>query len=295
MRLEVRIHWRVGVLLVGIFPFFARPSAALAEDATGLQKQTQNPVADLASIPFQFNFTSGGDLKDRTQSVVNFQPVVPLPVTDHWNVIARPVIPIVNTPTAEGGRKLGLGDIQPQLFFTPAQPGKIVWGVGPVLSFPTATNDTVRTGQWGAGPAGVLVIPVGHWVVGLLSNNVWRVGGSHREPKLNVFTLQPFVNLNFSHGWALSYAPLITANWTAKSSNTWTVPVGLGIAKVHVIGQQPLNLSLQYYRNVVYPEGAGANQLRLVISFLFPHPPGAGASAHTPSASAASPTPDGTL
>ncbi|MFT3921865.1 MAG: neuromedin U [Myxococcales bacterium] len=250
---------------------------ASAEDATDLQKKTQNPVADLASVPFQFNFNSGGDLKDRTQSVVNFQPVVPLPVTDRWNVIVRPVIPIVNTPTAGGGRKLGLADIQPQLFFTPADAGKIVWGLGPVLSFPTATNDALRTGQWGAGPAGVLVISTGHWVVGLLSNNVWRVAGSRREPKLNAFTLQPFINFNFGHGWALSFAPLITANWTAPSRNTWTVPLGAGVSKVHAIGKQPVNLSLQYYRNVAYPDGSGANQLRIVVAFLFPKVPmGAG-------------------
>jgi hypothetical protein len=88
-----------------------------------------------------------------------------------------------------------------------------------------------------------------------------------------MLTINPFVNLNFTQGWALSFQPLITAKWSAPRGEEWTVPLGLGIAKVHKIGSQALNLSLQYYRNVIYPEGAGANQVRFVIAFLFPNAP----------------------
>ena len=47
-------------------------------DATALAKQTQNPVADLVSIPFQFNFNSGGGLGDGTLYNLNIQPVIPI-------------------------------------------------------------------------------------------------------------------------------------------------------------------------------------------------------------------------
>ena len=242
-------------------------------DATALNKQTQNPVANLTSVPLQFNFFSGGGLGGQTQSLVNFQPVLPLPITKDWNVITRPIFPIINTPLPNEKRKLGLGDLQLQLFVTPAKTEKLVWGVGPVASFPTATNDTVATGQWGLGPAAVLLVTTGPWVTGFLVHNVWKIAGSDQNPKLNTFTLQPFVNFNFTRGWALVFTPLITAKWSAKKGNEWTVPLGLGISKVHNIGAQAVQMSLQYYRNVVYQEGAGANQVRIVFSFLFPNAP----------------------
>src|SRR5438093_11714667 len=37
--------------------------------------------------------------------------------------------------------------------------------------------------------------------------------------------LQPFVNYNFGHGWAVTSSPLVTADWKASSANKWTVPI----------------------------------------------------------------------
>ncbi len=103
-----------------------------------LSKATQNPVGDLISLPFQFNFYTGGDLEDRTLLNVNFQPVIPFKVSDEWSVIARTIVPMDSIPTIDGSAS-GLGDIQEQIYITPAQPGAIIWGVGPMISMPTAT------------------------------------------------------------------------------------------------------------------------------------------------------------
>src|SRR5262245_39249087 len=52
-------------------PAAAHPPSAGAKteghDVNDLSKQTQNPVADLVSMPFQFNFNNGGALRDQTQ------------------------------------------------------------------------------------------------------------------------------------------------------------------------------------------------------------------------------------
>ena len=47
------------------------------EDKGKLARATQNPIADLISVPFQWNvgFKSGPD-DDRTGSVLNVQPVI---------------------------------------------------------------------------------------------------------------------------------------------------------------------------------------------------------------------------
>jgi hypothetical protein len=92
---------------------------------------------------------------------------------------------------------------------------------------------------------------------------------------VNQLSIQPFINLNFPGGWALNAVPLITANWAATDGDEWTVPLGLGIAKVTTVGTRPLNLGLQYYTNIERPAATAKNQLRLVITLLYPKVPGA--------------------
>jgi hypothetical protein len=54
-----------------------------AEDSdTDLAKKTQNPVADLISVPLQNNFNFGAGTNDATIYVLNVQPVIPLKLTE---------------------------------------------------------------------------------------------------------------------------------------------------------------------------------------------------------------------
>ena len=105
---------------------FAQSPPSPAEpvhDVSALAKTTQNPVGDLTSVPFQFNFNTGGDLEQETSLNLNFQPVIPFKLSADWNVILRPILPINSAPGRDGTRYSGAGDIQTQIFFTPAKPG----------------------------------------------------------------------------------------------------------------------------------------------------------------------------
>ena len=242
--------------------------------ATKLAKATQNPVADLVSLPFQFNFNTGGGFDDGTFFNLNFQPVVPVKgVLKKYTVIFRTIVPYVSIPTAAGTRQGGLGDIQTQLFATPVKPGKIIWGVGPIFSFPTATNDLARTGSWAIGPTAVVLTMTGPWVLGGVLNNLWTFSDDGGSPEVNSFFLQPFVNYNFGKGWALSSSPAITANWDAPDGEEWTVPLGAGISKTTAFNRRPMSLSMQYYHNVEHPTASAGDQLRFQISFLYPSAP----------------------
>lgn len=261
----------------------AVPAALLAQDAAkpetpaeiqakaeALAKQTQNPVADLVTVPVQFNWYTGGGLGDETMQVINVQPVLPLSLDDEWNLVSRTVVPIVNAPLAFGERSTGIGDIQEQMYLTKTKPGKVIWGFGPILSFPTATNDVLTTGQFALGVDFVILTMPGKWVIGAIANNMWRIAGGDNTAAINAFFVQPFVNFNLKKGWAISTSPSITANWNAPSGQEWTVPIGLGVSKVDRIGKQPVNLSLQYYHNVVRPDAAGADVVRMVFALLYP-------------------------
>ena len=258
--------------LCGAIFFIVTMGVAFAQDETELAKKTQNPVADLISVPLQSNFNFGTGSKERMIYVLNVQPVIPISLTDDWNLITRIVTPIINQPSLFPGvsSATGLGDINPSVFLSPAKPGSFIWGVGPTFTLPTASDRLLGSGKWSMGPAGILLNITGPWVVGALVSNQWSFAG-WGERKVNAMLVQPFVNYNLPDGWYLTSSPIVTANWAAdKAGDVWTVPLGGGVGKLFRIGKLPINTQLAAFGNVAKPEFGSDWQLRFQIQFLFP-------------------------
>src|SRR4029077_13223604 len=103
----VRIRREFFASLIGVLLFVALSSQAAKPQQPNkhepseeeLVKQTQNPVADLISVPLQNNFNFGTGSKNRTVYVGNIQPVIPIHITDDWNLITRTIMPIINQPS----------------------------------------------------------------------------------------------------------------------------------------------------------------------------------------------------
>jgi hypothetical protein len=247
-----------------------------AEDEGGLSeaalaKIAQNPLANLINVPFQNNFNFGIGPNKVTQWVLNIQPVIPFSLSKDWNLITRTIIPIIDLPSTAPGvpSASGLGDINPTFFFSPANSGKLTWGIGPSLTFPTATDSLLGSGMYSAGPAAVVFLGLGQWKLGVIGNNQWSYAGWGPE-SVNQLTLQPIINYNFGEGWYLVTSPIMTANWKASSSDRWTVPLGGGFGKLQKFGKLPVNINLQAFYNVEKPENGADWQLRFQVQFLFP-------------------------
>ncbi|MGC2075579.1 MAG: outer membrane protein [Xanthobacteraceae bacterium] len=236
-----------------------------------LAKKSQNPIADLVSVPFQSNTNFNAGPFDRTQEVLNIQPVVPLHISADWNLIARTIVPVISQPDPIlNSNTNGIGDITEELFFSPLHSGALIWGAGPVFTIPSATDPILGTGRVLLGPTAVFLTTPGHWVMGVLLNNQWSVGGNPLLPSVNTFLAQPFINYNMAHGWYLTSSPLITANWLAAPGQQWVVPLGGGFGRIFKIGDQPVSANIAAYYNVINPTGAPNWQLRAELSFLFP-------------------------
>ncbi|MEQ1952585.1 hypothetical protein [Mesorhizobium sp. CN2-181] len=271
------------------------PFVSLAAAQEDLREAAQNPIANLISLPFQNNMNFGIGNTDNVQNVMNIQPVIPFHLNDDWNLIVRPILPIVYQEPFLGGLQLqeaeqvlgsnigqnhfGLGDLTPEIFFSPSKPVmlapdvSLVWGAGAAFQLPTATNDLLGTGKWSAGPAFVTFLSVKplHITTGFLAVNIWSFAGDGDRADVNELTFQPFLNYNMPKGWYLTSAPVITADWEAGEDNRWTVPIGGGIGRIFKIGEQPINAQLSAYYNVVKPDDTGADwQLRAQWTFLFP-------------------------
>ncbi len=233
-----------------------------------LAKKAQNPIANMISVPFQNNTSFGIGPDNRTSNTLNVQPVIPFALGDKWNLITRTIIPIVTMPdlsAAEKSSNTGLGDITISAFFAPTE-SKVIWGVGPIISLPTATDPALGYQEFGIGPSMVVVNMVGKWVYGATANHTWSVANDN----LNQTFIQYFVNYNLPQSWYLSSAPIVTANWNATSGNQWNIPFGGVVGKIFKIGKQPINAQAGAFYNAVKPEGGADWQTRLQLQFLFP-------------------------
>src|SRR5215831_386839 len=172
-------------------------------------------LADVAVVAenHDTNFDIGHT--DNTQNVLNIQPVYPTHLNPDWNLISRPILPVIGQPPFLSGPELraaeqvvspeigetefGLGDLTPEFFFSPRKPiqlgsgASLVWGLGPAFQFPTATDDELGTGKWSAGPGFVVFLsdrPL-HVTTGFLILNLWSFAGEEDRANVNEMTLQP--------------------------------------------------------------------------------------------------------
>jgi len=197
--------WKNVHLIAILMAVFSLPCLADSEidydhdgdvDSGDLAQASQNPIANLVSLPFQNNTYFKFGPREKTQNVMNIQPVWPVELNDNWNLITRTILPVISQPPFTPGqdRKNGIGDTLFTAYFSPKNSGRLIWGVGPAILLPTSNDDRLGVGEWGAGPAAVFLTMQGPWVVGTLLSNIWS-STNNDDVKVNLFTWQYFINL----------------------------------------------------------------------------------------------------
>src|SRR5450755_1779216 len=115
-------------LAIALFAIAATP--ALAEmSAEELAKLAQNPVGNLISVPFQNNTNLNFGPEKGTQNILNIQPVIPISISDDWNIITRTILPVISMPALgpDVGSTNGIGDTTLTAFLSPANPSEWIW------------------------------------------------------------------------------------------------------------------------------------------------------------------------
>ena len=240
-----------------------------AEDK--LAQQLNNPLANLITVPIQNNFDYGGGPNDDgfRYSLVA-QPVIPFELSKDWNLITRTVIPYAYVSNVFPSTESGVGDIVTSMWLSPSQPtsGGLIWGVGPAILLPTASNDRLGNEQWGGGPTAVAVLVRGPWTGLVLGNYIWGMGSAPADrDKVNAGFLQ----------LALAYtAPTRTTMFVSTESiyngnnKQWTVPLQLGVNQLLRVGGRPLQLGglLRYYAQA--PQGGPNWGFQIRMTLIFP-------------------------
>jgi len=262
-----------------------------------LQKMMNNPLGSLWMLFFQ------NDIQAMTNQVIpgtetlytnvfTFQPVISIPLGDNWNLINRPVFPVVNLSVPVGLDTGGgafpppefpfdeIPEVLPEFertggfadmaFFSMVGPAKgqgFIWGAGGTFTFPTATHDEFASHKWSGGPA---------LLAGLLHDNITFIllyqqwlsfAGDEQASDVNKLNLQYFFWYGLSETLQVGFTPIIAANFEAPEGSQWTVPVGIGFNKTVTLGKLPVRMGAEMQYSVVRPEFYG-NAWTLRLSFI---------------------------
>lgn len=238
-----------------------------------IARKLSNPIASMISLPFQFNYDSDiGPNDDGDKTAVNIQPVIPISLNDDWNVISRTILPVVwqDDIFPGAGSQSGIGNITQSFFFSPKAPTENgwVWGAGPVILIPTASNDLIGGEQWGLGPSVVALKQKGQTTIGMLANHVWSIAEDDGpNQKISSTFLQPF----FAYGDAGITYSLNTESSYDWESEQWSIPINATVTKVTKWGNQVISYGggVRYWAESTDngPEGWG---VRLLFTFVFP-------------------------
>jgi hypothetical protein len=248
----------------------ARQPAAAGDDAE-LAKKLSNPISDLVSVPFQFNWEQNVGPDKQTRFVLNVQPVMPFSLTPKLNLIARVIVPFVSQPPlfVGGTAASGVSDILTSFFFSPNTGSTFTWGAGPVMSLPSTTEPTLGTEKWSAGPTIVVLKQAGSWTVGALWNQVWSFSGNTSREDVNQMFVQPFLAYTTNNALTITVQSETVANFKADTDQ-WTVPINLLFSKVATFGTFPASYQVGFGGYAIHPDLGPSWKIRGAIVLLLP-------------------------
>ena len=244
---------------------------AQAQQSEELAKKLSNPVSDLVSVPFQFNWDQTVGPQHLSRFILNVQPVIPFGITNDLSMVWRLITPFISQPplSPTGAGAFGIGDITSSFFFVP-RPGAITWGIGPVLVLPSAVEPTLGSAKWSGGPTIIALRQSGAITFGALWNQVWSFAGADNREDVSQMLLQPFFAYQATKTITLNINSESVANWEA-SSDKWTVPINLGVSKLSSFGSFPASYQLGWGIYAAHPDIGPTWKLRTVITLLLPH------------------------
>jgi hypothetical protein len=250
----------------------ASAPAAAQDSSADLAQKLSNPVASLIQVPVQNNSDWGWGLDGKGfRYTANIQPVIPISVNDEWNMISRTIVPVIaqNDVTGPGTSQFGLGDVVQSIFFSPKAPtsGGIIWGAGPVLLVPTATDSALGGGKLGTGATIVVLKQAGQSTFGFLGNHIWSIAGKSDRGSVSASFLQPFYSYTTKGATTYALNTETTYDWLGDN---WLVPINVSISQLVVVGKQPISVGggVRYW--VASPTGGPDWGLRFNIALLFP-------------------------
>jgi hypothetical protein len=259
-----------------VFAQVAKPGAAPAAggdiDKVGIAKKLANPIANMISVPLQYEFSRGlGRNQGGSEQTLLFQPVMPFDLGGGDTLIVRPIVAGVREVSVQGASGqpysgYGIANVTIESFYAPNTNSSWIWGVGPYAVSPVSNSGKFGSQQTGLGATGVVLNRAGPWTYGLLGYQSWSAGGDPAFGTQNNLYGQPFVAYTTKEAWTFTTNMEALYNYdTRRTSN----PLYVGASKLLVLGGIPFSFSggpMYYVSNTPGgPSGWGARATATVV------------------------------
>lgn len=245
MVIRLRKYIPVESLVVSLalaFGLFAAPSNA--QDNQALALQLENPLSDLVRLPYQFDYDSGYR-GDGGLNALFIELVVPFSFGENFRIVSETILPALlsdsNWP-GDAKNDEGFGDVTQTFYFTPksATPNGLIWGAGPVFRLPTATEDSLGSGQLAVGPAGALSVQNGGFTYGGSMSQLWTVAGDTERRNINMTTFQPFASYVTANATTFKLSSDAFYDW--EEGGGLAVPITFEVKQMVNFFNQPIQL-----------------------------------------------------
>jgi len=248
----------------------ALPSIALAPsrsavDSQEIAKKLANPIANMISVPLQYEFSRGlGKTQGGSEQSVLFQPVAPFNLGGGDVFILRPIVAGVREVSISGAignsySGYGISSVTIESFYAPNTNSSWIWGIGPYAQSPSGNSGYFGSQQTGAGVTAVVLNRSGPWTYGVLGYQSWNIGGNPTYGTQNNLFGEPFIAFTTKAAWTF------TANMEAQynyDTHRTTNPLYAGLSKVEVFDGVPISFGagpIYYVSNTPGgPSGWGA-------------------------------------
>ena len=243
-----------------------------AVDSVDIAKKLANPIANMISVPLQYEFSRGVGLNQGgSEQTLLFQPVAPFNLGGGDTFIVRPIVAGVRETSVQyaPGRSFsgyGIASVTLESFYAPNTNSSWIWGIGPYAQSPSGNSGKFGSQQTAAGVTGVVLNRDGPWTYGLLGYQSWSVGGNPAFGTQNNLYGQPFVAYTTKTAW--TYTANMEAQFNYDSRRT-TNPLYAGVSKLFVIDGVPFSFGagpIYYVSNTPGgPSGWGARATATLV------------------------------
>ena len=257
--LRFRVFVLLGTAIIAT-PLFAQELSGPSDEA-----EANNPLAEMKALNFHYYYIgelTGTDDNANQLWVRYAQPFKAF--SSNW--LMRASLPINSYPASPtGGTETGLGDLNAfaAYLFDTGSPA-VSFGLGPLLTAPTASEDVLGSGKWSAGLSNVLFnmkspkIQYGYLIT-------WQASfaGNDDRKDVNIGAFQPFAIYQLGKGLYLR----TTGIWTYNFENdAYSMPIGLGIGQVIPKGKTVYNIFIEPQISVA-DDGPGQPEWQVFIGF----------------------------
>ncbi|MCK5351793.1 hypothetical protein KAJ77_04410 [bacterium] len=239
-------------VLALLLVLFTTPAFAGSDEA-----QANNPLANFTAFNIQNYYVPNlSELDDQNANTFWLRYAQPF---GRW--LFRGSLPVSRVPTGPGTTTSGVGDLNAffAYLFDTGNPARSA-GLGPQVTFPTASKDETGTGKYQGGFAAVYFDSTSSFFQwgGLLT---WQTdfAGDDDRADTNIAALQPFYFFQMGKGTYFRGAPI----WVFDlETDNYHIPIGLGVGKVVPHGNTVFNFFIEPQVTIA-DSGSGQPELQI--------------------------------